>query len=80
MPRTTQDQSGDGAISVAQGRFTVALPRDVGDQIDALAVKMAETMRQQYGIGVQLSRAQVVQSLVTSALDAFNSGNVPAGA
>jgi hypothetical protein len=35
---------------------------------------MREAMRKQYGIGVELTRAQVVTSLVQSALDAFESG------
>lgn len=61
--------TGDNAGSTAQSaRFTVALPKDVGESIDKLAAKLSESMRQQHGIGVELSRAQVVTSVVTSAL------------
>lgn len=68
------DQAKKGATdttSVAQTRFTVALPKDVGAQIDALSAKMAAQMQSQFGVGVELSRAQVVTSLVTSALTTF---------
>lgn len=70
MPRSAT-QSADGTSGTQSARFTVALPRDVGAQIDALAARMAESMREQYGIGVELSRAQVVTSVVQSALKTF---------
>lgn len=55
----------------AQARFVVSLPRDVGTQIDKLSERMATQMRQQFGVGVELSRAQVVTSVVQSALKTF---------
>lgn len=64
-------ESSTESTSATQTRFTVALPKDVGAQIDALAARMAESMRKQYGIGVELSRAQVVTSVVQSALKTF---------
>jgi hypothetical protein len=60
------------ATSGTQTRFTVALPKEVGAQIDALATKMAEEMRKQFGVGVELSRGQVVTSVVQSALKTFD--------
>lgn len=52
----------------SRNRFIVSLPQEVGAQIDGLAARLADQMRKQHGIGVEMSRAQVVQSLVTSAL------------
>jgi hypothetical protein len=78
MPRTSSTASADES-SDAQGRFAVGLPKDVGKQIDALSAKMAAAMQEQYGIGVELSRAQVVTSVVKSALAAFDAGQVAAG-
>jgi hypothetical protein len=74
MPAAKQQSGGEDSNKTA-ARFTVALPRETGEQIDKLAKRMADAMRQQFGVGVELSRAQVVQSLVNSALDAFESGD-----
>lgn len=75
MPQARNTGATDSE-SATQTRFTVALPKDVGVQIDALAAKMAAAMQAQYGIGVELSRAQVVTSVVKSALAAFEAGVV----
>lgn len=61
-------KSSTQSSSTAQNRFVVSLPKEVGEQIDALSKRLADQMRQQHGIGVEMSRAQVVQSLVSSAL------------
>lgn len=70
MPAARTTQRADSTSS-AQARFTVALPKDVGAQIDQLATEMAEQMREQFGVGVELSRGQVVTSVVQSALKTF---------
>jgi hypothetical protein len=67
--KATQD--GTTEATAAQGRFVVALPREVGDQIDAVASRMAAEMQKRFGVPVQMSRAQVVGALVTGALATF---------
>lgn len=59
------------STTAAQARFVVSLPRELGTAIDLLAAMMAEQMRSQFGVGVELSRAQVVTSVVQSALKTF---------
>lgn len=70
MPQA-RSTSVDSESTTQAARFTVALPKDVGKQIDKLAAKMSEQMRKQYGIGVELSRGQVVTAVVQSALQTF---------
>lgn len=67
-PRKT-DVDGTG---VAQARFVVSLPKDLGDQIDVVSQNLAEMLRQQTGVAVELSRAKVIESLVISALRTMN--------
>lgn len=54
--------------SNAQGRFVVSLPKEVGEQIDKLGAKIATAVTEQTGATVEITRAQVVQGLVKSAL------------
>jgi hypothetical protein len=68
--KATQD--GTTETTAAQGRFVVALPREVGDQIDAVATRMSTEMQKRFGVPVQMSRAQVVGALVTGALATFD--------
>jgi len=56
------------ATSSASARFVVSLPKEVGTAIDALSARLEEQQRRTFGIGVPLSRAQVVQAVVLSAL------------
>lgn len=72
---TTTDQKdkpkgATDTTSVAQGRFTVAIPAEVATQIDQVGHNLAEAVRKQTGVGVELSRAQIVTALVKSALAA----------
>lgn len=53
----------------AQGRFVVSLPKELGPVIDKLSTRIGEAVREQTGVAVELNRAQVVQSLVKSAID-----------
>lgn len=57
---------------VAQARFVVSLPKELGDQIDVVSQNLAEMLRQQTGVAVELSRAKVIESLVISALRTMN--------
>lgn len=52
----------------AQGRFVVSLPKEMGPQIDAIAERIGKAVQEQTGVAVELNRAQVVQSLVKSAI------------
>lgn len=78
MADTKADGRKDSTGS-AQGRFVVSLPQDMGPQIDAIAVRIGKAVQEQTGVSVDLSRAQVVQSLVKSALDRSES-EAPAAA
>jgi len=60
--------SGVEATSSASARFVVSLPKEVGIAIDDLSKKLSDQLRRTHGIGVELSRSQVVQSVVQSAL------------
>jgi hypothetical protein len=63
MPAATKDTA-----TVAQGRFVVSLPKDVGEQIDIVAQNLAAAFERETGVAFELSRAQVVQALVRQAL------------
>ena len=67
MPRTA---STTDTTSEAQGRFVVSLPKDVGKRIDGLIKSTAEKMRELGLPGVEMSRAQMVQTLVADAIAA----------
>lgn len=54
--------------SEAQGRFTVALPKEFGPLVDTVGVRIGEAVAKETGVTVELSRAQIVQSLIRSAL------------
>jgi len=63
----TQRASTDTA-SEAQGRFTVALPKELGAQVDQIGQRIAAAVLAQTGTEVELSRAQIVQSLIKTAI------------
>lgn len=54
--------------SVAQGRFTVALPKEVGDKLDVLGKSISDAVFVAAGVRVEISRPQVISSLVETAL------------
>jgi metal-responsive CopG/Arc/MetJ family transcriptional regulator len=58
--------------SEAQGRFVVSLPKEVGARIDELIRQTADKLREEIGVGVEISRAQMVQTLVQDALKQRN--------
>jgi len=53
----------------AQGKVVISLPKEVGLDIDTLGDTLAEAIEQQTGVRFELSRAQVVQSIVKQAID-----------
>lgn len=56
--------------SVSKGRFTVALSAELAEGIDNVGARLAKAVQDATGVSVELSRAQVVQSLVKTALAA----------
>lgn len=54
----------------AQGRFVVSLPSDVRTQIDAIGAKLTATLEKETGVAIELTPAQIVQSLIRQALAA----------
>jgi hypothetical protein len=54
--------------SKAAPRFVVALPVEVGKAIDKLIQDEAAYMRKHRGIGIEISRSQMVSTLVNDAL------------
>lgn len=64
--------------SDAQGRFTVALPKEVGPLVDRVGERIAKAVAKETGVTIELSRAQVVQSLVKSALAAAETAETAA--
>jgi hypothetical protein len=76
MPRNTD------TTTEAQGRFTVALPKEFGPLVDAVGKRIGEAVHAETGVTVDLSRAQIVQSLIRSALasaEQAEASAVPAG-
>ncbi len=61
---------GTQSTGAAQGRFTVSIPAELAAAIDKLIENTAETLRQATGVAVELSRPQMVESLIKSALRA----------
>lgn len=61
----SRDTSGN-----AQGRFVVSLPGDVRTQIDAIGAKLTSTLEKETGVAIELTPAQIVQSLIRQALAA----------
>lgn len=64
--------------SEAQGRFTVALPKGFGPLVDAVGERIGKAVAEQTGVTVELSRAQIVQSLIRSALAAADGAETAA--
>lgn len=55
--------------SAAQGRFTVAIPKELGEIIDKIGKDITAAVAKATGVEFELTRAQVVQSLIKSAAD-----------
>lgn len=55
--------------SNAQGRFTVQLPADVRPLIDALGKEAVRGVKEQMGIDIELSNAQVVTGIIRAQHD-----------
>lgn len=56
------------STSVAQSRFTVALPREVGDDIDKLGAKLSDAVFAASGLRIEISRPDVIKAIVKTAL------------
>ena len=64
----TKAKGSTDTSGVSRNRFVVSLPNDLGDKLDKAGAKIAAAVQKEAGISVELSRAQVIQSLVQSAL------------
>jgi ABC-type phosphate/phosphonate transport system substrate-binding protein len=53
----------------AQNRFVVSLPADTRTQIEAIGKNLTKALEEQTGVAIELSPAQIVQSLVRQAHD-----------
>lgn len=69
MAGSTAAATATDTATEAKGRFVVSLPKDVGEQIDAVGKKIKQQLLQSTGVGFDMSRAQIVQALVRQALD-----------
>lgn len=58
---------GTDTTTVAQGRITVALPAEFGPVIDKLQATIGDQLFAVSGVRVELTRAQIVQSCITTA-------------
>lgn len=67
MPAAKQSQSTTDNTSVAQGRFTVQLPAELGKTLDRIGATMSDAVFQVAGVRVEMSRPQVIASLVATA-------------
>ena len=72
MAGSTAAATATDTATEAKGRFVVSLPKDVGEQIDAVGSKLKQQLQESTGVGFDLSRAQIVQALVRQALDHKN--------
>lgn len=69
MPAAKKDSNGaTDTTTPARERFIVSLPQDVGKMIDQVGVRTTAALERETGIAFELSRAQIVQSLVRQAL------------
>lgn len=64
-----KDSTGD-----AQGRFTVAIPKSLRPGLDRKAKEIAGAVREKTGVEIQLTPAQVVQSIIETACKPEASG------
>ena len=71
MPRKA---AGTDGTSEAQARFVVSLPAENGEILDRIAARLSSSLKEQTGVAFELSRAQVVQSLIRQA-DESNNGD-----
>lgn len=71
MAAGTADSKKD-TTSNAQNRFVVSLPAEVGTMIDAVGARISASLESATGVAFELSRAQIVQSLVRQAHDQQN--------
>lgn len=53
----------------SKNRFVVSLPADVRVQIEAIGERLTEALERETGVAIELSPAQIVQSLVRGALN-----------
>lgn len=77
MARPKSDGATDTS-SASRNRFVVSLPNELGGKVDKVGERLTASVRQQTGIGVTLSRAQIIQSLVESALHDANGASAEA--
>lgn len=68
MPAARTAAATDGT-SGKQGRQTVGIPQDAVKKLDALIERTAAALKRTAGISVVLSRAQMVESLISDAHD-----------
>lgn len=68
---TPQARSGGStdASGTAQGRFTVQLPSELRPMIDTLGKHATASVKEQLGIDVELSNAQVVTGIIKAQHD-----------
>lgn len=61
--KASTDTSGN-----SKNRFVVSLPPETRDQITSIGVRLTATLEKETGVAIELSPAQIVQSLVRQAL------------
>ena len=68
MPRKASTDS----TTEAQNRFVVSLPAENGPILDRIAARVSAELKESTGVAFDLSRAQVVQSLIRQADESAN--------
>ena len=66
MPQSTRSGATDTSGS-AQGRFTVQLPAELRPALERHQRRISEAVEKETGIGIEVSLAQVVQTLIKQA-------------
>lgn len=65
----TKDKAGSvTTTSAAQNRFTMSMVERVGADLDRLGARMSKAVADLHGVTIELSRPQVVESLVKAEL------------
>jgi hypothetical protein len=54
--------------STSGGRFVVSLPAEVRVQVEKIGATISEALEKETGVAIELSPAQIVQSLVRQAV------------
>lgn len=67
MPRESGSTGATATTSAAQGRFTVQLSSETGKELDTIGERMGEAVFKAAGVRVELSRPDVIRSLVATA-------------